>query len=141
MLGRVRWGGRIDPDECWDEQWGRRLPDGQPQRQDTYALETELAGQFVVVRNAAPWEARQGSIVALFVSDGFEGAGYFGQLVRGAAGGWRVRPCHAGQGDGPVAGEAAGLIADGHVAVTLAPEQVQRVGRLVRRWPAPQRRG
>src|SRR5206468_1524212 len=58
VLGRVRWGGRIEPDECWDEQWGRRLTDGQAQRPDTYALETELAGQFVVVRNAAPWEAR-----------------------------------------------------------------------------------
>ena len=31
VLGRIDWTGRIEPDECWDQQLGRRLPDGRPQ--------------------------------------------------------------------------------------------------------------
>jgi hypothetical protein len=121
VLGRVDSDGRIESDECWDEQWGKRLPDGQPQRRDTYAL--EFGGQFLVVRNAKPWEARAGAMVAVYLCDEADGAAFFGQLARCTPGNWALLPGLPGRASD------TGLI-------TIDPERVQRIGRLVRKWPA-----
>jgi len=113
--------GRIESDECWDEQWGARLPDGQPQRRDTYALESH--GAFFIVRNANPWEARAGAMVAVFLCDDADGVAWFGQLARCTPGTWTLLPGLSGQASD------ARLIA-------IEPERVLRIGRLLRRWPA-----
>lgn len=119
VLGRVGIDGRVESDDCWDEQWGRRLPDGQPQRRDTYALESQR--DFLVVRNAKPWEARAGAMVAVYLCDGAGDAAWFGKLARCTPGNWALLPGLAGGSDG-------GLM-------TIDPEQVLRIGRLLRTWP------
>jgi hypothetical protein len=116
VIARLDWVGRIEGDDCWDAEWGRRLDDGEPLRRDVYAVETELAGEYVVLRNAGPWEVREGSLVALYAWNGFEGEGFFGQLAKGKDGKWRVIPRHA-------------------EAIEVSPEDVCRVGRVIKRWP------
>ena len=89
LLGRVDLLGRIETDDCWDEQWGPRLADGQPQHRDTYAL--ECRGTFLVVRNVNPWEAHGGAIVAVYLCDDADGIAYFGQLASCTPGQWAWR--------------------------------------------------
>jgi hypothetical protein len=122
VLGRVCPDGRVESDECWDEQWGRRLPDGQPQRRDTYAL--EAGGRSLVVRNANPWEARAGAMVAVYLFDDADGAAWFGQLTRCNPGNWSLRPGPPGHASN--ASNASSLV--------IEPERVQRIGRLLRQW-------
>jgi len=121
VLGWVCQDGRIESDECWDEQWGKRLADGQPQRRDTYAL--EAGGQYLVVRNANPWEAGAGAMVAVYLFDDADGTAYFGRLARRTPGNWALLPGLPGK-----ASDADLII--------IEPERVQRIGRLVRKWPA-----
>jgi len=121
VLGWVCCDGRIESDECWDEQWGKRLADGQPQRRDTYAL--EAGGQFLVVRNANPWEAGAGALVAVYLFDDADGTAWFGRLTRRTPDEWALLPGLPGQAND------AGLI-------MIDPQRVQRIGRLVRKWPA-----
>jgi hypothetical protein len=120
VLGRVDSDGRIESDECWDEQWGPRLPDGRPQRRDTYAL--AFQGQFLVVRNAKPWEARAGATVAVYLRDDADGAAYFGRLSRCTPGKWALLPGLAGH-----------MCDEGLIAID--PQRVQRIGRLLSKWP------
>jgi len=120
VLGRVGLDGRIESDECWDEQWGTRLADGQPQRRDTYALEVQ--SQFLIVRNAKPWEARAGAMVAVYLCDDADGNAWFGKLARCTPSNWSLLP-------GLAAASDAGLM-------TIDPERVLRIGRLLRKWPS-----
>lgn len=79
VIGRIRRNGTAEPDEDWDEHWGRRLSSRLGPGRDIYALELEGAEQWVVFRNIASWEFREGQ-AAVYCWNGWEAKGWFGRV-------------------------------------------------------------
>ena len=71
LIGRIRASGKAEPDEDWQEEWGRHIPQRYGKGHDIYGLELEGVGQSVVFRNIPPWEFRDGP-VAVYCWNGWE---------------------------------------------------------------------
>ena len=79
LVGRVRLSGRAEPDEEWQEEWGRRIPLRFGTGHGIYAMELEAEGRAIVLRNIPPWEFREGQ-AAVYCWNGWEAEGWFGRV-------------------------------------------------------------
>jgi hypothetical protein len=79
LVGRIRSSGKADPDEDWQPDWGRYIPKRFGKGHEIYALEVEVSGESVVLRNVPPWEFRQGQ-AAVYCWNGWEAEGWFGNV-------------------------------------------------------------
>jgi len=79
LIGRIRPSGKAEPDEDWQEEWGRHIPKRFGKGHEIYGLEVEQSGQSVVLRNIPVWEFRQG-IAAVYCWDGCEAVGWYGHV-------------------------------------------------------------
>ena len=114
LIGRVRPSGEAEPDEDWQEEWGRHLPKRFGKGRDIYALELEGLGRSVVLRNIPPWEFREGN-ATVYCWNGWEGRGWFGRVY--------LQPSRARV-----------VTPDGQ-RHDLDMLNVVRIGKLVARWP------
>lgn len=114
LIGRVRSSGEAEPDEDWQEEWGRHLPKRFGKARDIYALELEGLGRSVVLRNIPPWEFREGN-ATVYCWNGWEGRGWFGRVY--------LQPS-----------KARVVTPDGQ-RHDLDMLNVVRIGTLVGRWP------
>ena len=114
VIGRIRPNGMAEPEEDWDEEWGRRLRARFGEGRDVYALELEGAERCIVFRNIANWAFREGQ-AAVYCWNGWNAEGWFGRV--------RLRPEHA-----------VVVTPDGqrHEVDLLS---VVRIGRVIGRWP------
>lgn len=114
LIGRVRAGGEAEPDEDWQEEWGRHIPKRFGKGRDIYALELECADECVVLRNIPAWEFREGQ-AAVYCWNGWEAQGWFGRVY--------LQPS-----------KARVVTPDGQ-RHDLDVLNVVRIGKLVGRWP------
>lgn len=115
LIGRIRPNGAAEPDEDWQEEWGRHLPARFGKGYDIYALELEGLDKALVFRNIPVWEFREGK-AAVYCWNGWEGRGWFGRV--------RLNPPKASVATPD--GENHGL----------ELESVVRIGRIIGRWPS-----
>jgi len=114
LVGRVRPAGEAEPDEDWQEEWGRRIPRRFGKGRDIYALEFEGRDQSIVLRNIAPWEFRAGQ-AAIYCWNGWEAQGWFGRVY--------LQP------------SSARVITPDGQRHDLDVLNVVRIGKVVGRWP------
>jgi len=79
VIGSIRANGTAQPDEAWQEEWGRHIPQRFGKGKDIYGLELEGVGQSIVFRNIPPWEFREGP-AAVYCWNGWDARGLFGQV-------------------------------------------------------------
>jgi hypothetical protein len=79
LIGRIRSSGKAEPDEDWQEEWGRHIPQRYGKGHDIYGMELDQAGQSVVLRNIPAWEFREG-MAAIYCWNGWEAEGWFGRV-------------------------------------------------------------
>ena len=79
LVGRIRASGRAEPDEDWQEEWGRHIPKRFGKGHEVYALQLESSGDSVVLRNIPAWEFREGQ-AAVYCWNGWEAEGWFGNV-------------------------------------------------------------
>jgi hypothetical protein len=79
LIGRIRASGKAEPDEDWQEEWGRHIPQRFGKGHDIYGLELDATGQSVVLRNIPVWEFREG-MAAVYCWNGWEAEGWFGRV-------------------------------------------------------------
>lgn len=79
LVGRIRPSGKAEPDEDWQEEWGRRIPKRFGKGHEIYALDLEASGDSVILRNIPPWEFREGQ-AAVYCWNGWEAEGWFGMV-------------------------------------------------------------
>ena len=79
LIGRIRSSGKAEPDEDWQEEWGRHIPQRFGKGHDIYGLELEQSGQSMVLRNIPLWEFREG-MAAVYCWNGWEAEGWFGRV-------------------------------------------------------------
>jgi hypothetical protein len=114
LIGRIRDGGKAEPDEDWQEDWGRRIPKRFGSGHDIYALELDASGQSIVLRNIPVWEFREG-LAAVYCWNGWEAEGWFGRVYLAPS-------------------KARVVTADG-TRHDLDLLSVVRIGTIVGRWP------
>jgi hypothetical protein len=114
LVGSIRSSGQAEPDEDWQEEWGRHIPQRFGKGHNVYALELASTGQAVVFRNVPPWEFREGPAAA-YCWNGWESQGWFGQL--------RLQS------------SSARLVTADGVCHDLEPVNLVRIGKVVGRWP------
>jgi len=115
VIGSIRANGTAEPDEAWQEEWGRHIPQRFGKGKDIYGLELEGVGQSIVFRNIPPWEFRDGP-AAVFCWNGWEARGLYGRVQLAPLRAIVVTPdgqCHH-----------------------LDPANIVRIGRIIGRWPA-----
>jgi hypothetical protein len=117
VVGNIRLNGRAEPDEDWQEEWGRCIPKQYGKGKDIYALEVERSGQSIVFRNIPPWEFREGE-AAVYCWNGWEALGWFGHAY--------FQPTRARI-----------VTADGQQH-DLDPVNIVRIGKVIGRWPTKQ---
>jgi hypothetical protein len=115
LIGRIRASGKAEPDEDWQQEWGRHIPRRFGKGHDIYGLELEATGQSVVLRNIPFWEFREG-MAAVYCWNGWEAEGWFGRVYL--------------QAD-----KARVITADG-IRHDLDLLNVVRIGKVVGRWPS-----
>lgn len=116
LIGRIRSSGKAEPDEDWQEEWGRHIPQRYGKGHDIYGLELEQVGQSVVLRNIPVWEFREG-MAAVYCWNGWEAEGWFGRVY--------LEPS-----------KARVVTVDG-TRHDLDLVSVVRIGKVVGRWPNP----
>jgi hypothetical protein len=117
LVGRVRPSGQAQPDEDWQEEWGKRIPRRFGSGQNIYALELENSDRCVVLRNIPASEFREGQ-AAVYCWNGWEAQGWFGRVY--------LQPS-----------KARVITPDGH-RHDLDVLNIVRVGKLIGRWPPPE---
>jgi hypothetical protein len=118
LIGKIRASGKAEPDEDWQEEWGRHIPQRFGKGHDIYGLELDATRQSVVLRNIPLWEFREG-VAAVYCWNGCEAEGWFGRVYLQAT-------------------TARVVTADG-TRHDLDLLSVVRIGKVVRRWPNPTR--
>jgi hypothetical protein len=116
LVGHIRSNGVAEPDEDWQEEWGRCLPARFGKGYDTYAMEIEGTRQCVVFRNIPAWELREGD-AAIYAWDGCAAKGWFGHVMLFAAQGGRHH--------------------DRWIAASIGagkPETIVRIGKVIGHW-------
>jgi hypothetical protein len=114
LIGRIRASGNAEPDEDWQQEWGRHIPRRFGKGHDIYGLELEPSRQAVVLRNIPIWEFREG-LATIYCWNGWEAAGWFGRVFLEASKARVVTP-------------------DGQ-RHDLDLESVVRIGKVVTKWP------
>ncbi len=114
VIGSIRANGTAEPDEAWQEEWGRHIPQRFGKGKDIYGLELEGVGQSIVFRNIPPWEFRDGT-AAVYCWNGWEARGLFGRV--------ELAPL-----------KTIVVTADGK-RHELDPVNVVRIGKIIGRWP------
>lgn len=114
LVGRIRSDGKADPDEEWNEEFGRFVPRRFGKGHDIYALEMQGEGTSIIFRNIAPWEFREGQ-AAVYCWNGWEAEGWFGNVV--------MQPS-----------KASVITGDGQ-RHDLDLVDIVRIGKVIRRWP------
>ena len=114
LVGSIRPNGKADPDEEWQEEFGRFVPRRFGKGHDIYALEIEGQGKSVVFRNIPPWEFREG-MAAVYCWNGWEAVGWFGNAT------FASTKAQVKTGDG-----------ERH---DVDPLTIVRVGKVIGRWP------
>ena len=114
LIGLVRPTGEAEPDEDWQEEWGKRLPCRFGRGTDVYALQLPCAEQCIVLRNIAAWEFREGQ-AAVYCWNGWEGKGWFGRVY--------LQP------------SKARVVTPDGLRHDLDVLNVVRIGKLIGRWP------
>lgn len=114
VIGVIRPNGKAEPDEDWQEEWGRHIPQRFGKGHDIYGLELEESGQSVVLRNIPMWEFREG-VAAVYCWNGCEAVGWFGRVS--------LEPSHP---------RVVTPDCERHDLDLLC---VVRIGKLVGRWP------
>jgi hypothetical protein len=114
LIGRIRASGKAEPDEDWQEEWGRHIPQRYGKGHDIYGLELDEAGQSVVLRNIPVWEFREG-MAAVYCWNGWEAEGWFGRVCLQTS-------------------TARVVTADGE-RHDLDLTSVVRIGKLIGQWP------
>lgn len=117
LVGRVRPTGQAEPDEDWQEEWGRQIPRRFGTGQNIYALELDDSGTCVVLRNVPAWEFREGQ-AAVYCWNGWDAQGWFGRVY--------LQPSRARV-----------VTPDGQ-RHDLDVLNIVRIGKLVARWPGGQ---
>ena len=79
LIGRIRPSGKAEPDEDWQEEWGRRIPRRFGSGRSVYALELEGTGQSIVFSPIPAWELREGE-AAVYCWNGWEAEGWYGRV-------------------------------------------------------------
>jgi hypothetical protein len=117
VIGSIRANGSAEPDEAWQEDSGRHIPQRFGKGKDIYGLELEGVGQSIVLRNIPPWEFREGQ-AAVYCWNGWEAQGWFGQV--------RFTPI-----------KVIVVTPDGqrHESDSV---NIVRIGKIIGRWPAQQ---
>jgi hypothetical protein len=115
VIGSIRYNGKAEPDDEWQEEWGRCIPKRYGKGKDIYALELDRSGQSIVFRNIPPWEFREGE-AAVYCWNGWEAQGWFGRAC--------FQPTRARI-----------ITADGE-RHDLDPLNIVRIGKAIGRWPA-----
>lgn len=113
LVGRIRPSGKAEPDEDWQEGFGRHIPKRFGKGHEIYALELEASGESVVLRNIPAWEFREGQ-AAVYCWNGWEAEGWFGTVHLQAS--------------------KARVITDDGQRHDLDVINVVRIGKLVGRW-------
>ncbi len=114
LIGRVRESGKAEPDEDWQEDWGRCIPKRFGKGRDIYALEQDGSGQSIVFRNIPVWEFREG-MAAVYCWNGWEAQGWFGRVY--------------------LAPSKARVVTAGGARHDLDLLSVVRIGKVIGRWP------
>jgi hypothetical protein len=114
LIGRIRSNGKAEPDEDWQEEWGRHIPQRFGKGHDIYGLELDEAGQSVVLRNIPVWEFREG-MAAVYCWNGWEAEGWFGRVCLQES-------------------KTRVITADGE-RHDLDSANIVRIGKVVGRWP------
>jgi hypothetical protein len=114
LIGQITAGGRAEPDEDWQEEWGRHIPQRFGKGYDIYGLEFDRIGHSIVLRNIPVWEFREG-LAAVYCWNGFEAEGWFGRVYLGPS--------------------IARVVTDDGARHDLDLLSVVRIGRVVGRWP------
>jgi len=114
VVGHIRADGIAEPDEDWQEEWGRHLPARFGKGYEIYALELNSFGYSIVFRNVPAWEFREGA-AAVYSWNGWEARGLFGRV--------RLTPL-----------QAVVMTPDGH-RHELDLVNVVRIGKTIGRWP------
>jgi hypothetical protein len=118
LIGRIRASGKAEPDEDWQEEWGRHIPQRFGKGHDIYGLELDATRQSVVLRNIPLWEFREG-MAAVYCWNGWEAEGWFGRVHLQAT-------------------TAQVVTADGSQH-DLDLVSIVRIGKVVGRWPKSER--
>lgn len=79
LIGRIRSTGKAEPDEDWQEEWGRRIPRRFGTGRGVYALELEGSEQSIVFCSIPAWELREGE-AAVYCWNGWEAEGWYGRV-------------------------------------------------------------
>jgi hypothetical protein len=79
VIGSIRANGVAEPDEAWQEDSGRHIPQRFGKGRDIYGLELQGVGQSIVLRNVPPWEFREGQ-ATVYCWNGWEDQGWFGRV-------------------------------------------------------------
>jgi hypothetical protein len=114
VIGNIRSSGKAEPDDDWQEEWGRCIPKRYGKGKDIYAMELARSGQSIVFRNIPPWEF-QGGEAAVYCWNGWEAEGWFGRPY--------LKPTRARI-----------ITADGEQHV-LDPVNIVRIGKAIGKWP------
>ena len=114
VIGSIRANGAAEPDEAWQEDSGRHIPQRFGKGKDIYGLELEGVGQSIVLRNIPPWEFREG-LATIYCWNGWEAEGWFGRVYLAPS-------------------KARVVTADG-VRHDLDLLSVVRIGKVVGKWP------
>jgi hypothetical protein len=114
LIGTIHCNGKADPDEDWNEEWGRRLPARFGRGLDIYALELEGTGSSIVFRNGPVWQFRGGQ-AAVYLWNGWEAVGWYGSVNIQSSRPYVVTP--------------DGFRRD------LDAAAIMRIGRVIGRWP------
>ena len=115
VIGTIRPDGKAEPEEDWQEEWGRHIAQRFGKGHDIYGLELEGSGQSVVLRNIPAWEFREG-MAAVYCWNGWEAEGWFGRAY--------LEPSRARV-----------VTPDGQ-RHELDPANIVRIGKIIGRWPA-----
>ncbi len=114
LVGSIRSSGKAEPDEDWQDEWGRCIPLRYGKGKDIYALELERTDRSIVFRNIPPWEFREGQ-AAVYCWNGWESQGWFGHVY--------LQPSRARI-----------ITADGE-RHDLDPVNIVRIGKVIGSWP------
>jgi hypothetical protein len=85
LIGRIRDGGKAEPDEDWQEEWGRHIPQRFGKGHDIYGLELKAPASRSCYGTFPVWEFREG-MAAVYCWNGL-GSGRSGWF-RAVVGRW-----------------------------------------------------
>jgi hypothetical protein len=114
IIGSIRSNGQAEPDDDWQEEWGRHIPQRYGKGHDIYALDLDRSSQCVVFRNSPPWEFSEGKAV-VYCWNGWEAQGWFGQVY--------LKPLNAR------------VVTTDGIRHDLDVVNVVRIGKVVGQWP------